>query len=259
MATNLINKIAENKVVLNQPPIDTIMLFAAGLGSRMRHLTENSPKSLIPVLGKPILHHALDLCKTYAFKKIVINTHYLRKQVEESLKEYIVNNQDSAEIITIYEEELLETGGAIKNAKEILGDKPVFTLNTDTILRTNYNIFKDMVKEWNPEKMDFLLLLQPYDKAVGYTGLHGDFEMDSSGRLSRPDIEGNYSFMYTGLSILKPPTIAKNPLKVFSLKEYYLNSNKIFGIKTKDARWYHASRPEDLVKIEIDMLAYGNI
>ena len=230
MTTNLINKISENKIGLDQPPIDTIMLFAAGLGSRMRHLTENSPKSLIPVLGKPILHHALDLCKTYPFKKIVINTHYLRKQVEASLKQYRLANPDSAEIVTIYEEELLETGGAIKNAKEILGDKPIFTLNTDTILRANYNIFKDMIKEWDPEKMDFLLLLQPYDKAVGYTGLHGDFE-----------------------------TIAKNPLKVFSLKEYYLNSDKIFGIKAKDARWYHASRPEDLVEIEIDILAYGNI
>ena len=259
MTTNLINKISENKIGLDQPPIDTIMLFAAGLGSRMRHLTENSPKSLIPVLGKPILHHALDLCKTYTFKKIVINTHYLRKQVEASLKQYRLANPDSAEIVTIYEEELLETGGAIKNAKEILGDKPIFTLNTDTILRANYNIFKDMIKEWDPEKMDFLLLLQPYDKAVGYTGLHGDFEMDSRGKLSRPDIEGNYSFMYTGLSILKPVTIAKNPLKVFSLKEYYLNSDKIFGIKAKDARWYHASRPEDLVEIEIDILAYGNI
>jgi len=171
----------------------------------------------------------------------------------------MVNNPNFSDVTTIYEEELLETGGAIKNAKEILGDKPIFTLNTDTILRANYNIFKDMIKEWNPEKMDFLLLLQPYDRAVGYTGRHGDFEMDRYGRLSRPDIEGNYSFMYTGLSILKPATIAKNPLKIFSLKEYYLNNQKIFGIKAKDARWYHASRPEDLVEIEIDMLAYGNI
>ena len=259
MTMDLINKTEKNKGGQPLPPIDTIMLFAAGLGSRMRHLTENSPKSLIPVLGKPILHHALDLCKIYPFKKIVINTHYLRKQVESSLKEYMVNNPNFSDVTTIYEEELLETGGAIKNAKEILGDKPIFTLNTDTILRANYNIFKDMIKEWNPEKMDFLLLLQPYDRAVGYTGRHGDFEMDRYGRLSRPDIEGNYSFMYTGLSILKPATIAKNPLKIFSLKEYYLNSQKIFGIKAKDARWYHASRPEDLVEIEIDMLAYGNI
>lgn len=259
MATNLISKTSKNKLGLDQPLIDTIMLFAAGLGSRMKHLTKNNPKSLIPVLGKPILYHALDLCKTYPFKKIVINTHYLHKQVEASLKKYRLDNPDSAEIITIYEEELLETGGAIKNAKEILGDKPIFVLNTDIILRTNYHIFKDMIKEWDPKKMDFLLLLQPYDKAVGYTGRHGDFEMDSRGKLSRPGIEGNYSFMYTGLSILKPVTIAKNPLKAFSLTDYYLNSDKIFGIKAKEVRWYHASRPEDLVEIEIDILAYGNI
>ena len=257
MNANLVNQLTKG-AILHQEPIDAIMLFAAGLGSRMRHLTENSPKSLIPVLGKPILHHALDLCKTYPFKKIVINTHYLREQVESSLKEYIANNPDFPEIITIYEAELLETGGAIKNAKEIVGNNPIFTLNTDTILQANYNLFKDMIKEWNPEKMDFLLLMQAYDKAVGYTGHRGDFEMDSYGKLSRPDIEGNYSFMYTGLGILKPAQIAKNPLRIFSLKEYYLNSDRVFGIKAKDARWYHASRPEDLVEIEMDMLAYEN-
>ena len=109
----------------------------------------------------------------------------------------MVNNPNFSDVTTIYEEELLETGGAIKNTKEILGNKPIFTLNTDTILRANYNMFKDMIKEWNPEKMDFLLLLQPYDRAVGYTGRHGYFEMDRYSRLSRPDIEGNYSCMYT--------------------------------------------------------------
>lgn len=68
--------------------IDTIMLFAAGLGNRMRHLTENNPKTLIPIpiLGKPILYHALDLCTTYPLKKIVINTHYLHKKFKNRLK-----------------------------------------------------------------------------------------------------------------------------------------------------------------------------
>ncbi len=236
-------------------PIDTIMLFAAGLGSRMKHLTENSPKSLILVFGKPILHHALDLCKTYPFKQIVINTHYLPEKLELSVDNYRNNNPDSPKIIIIHEKELLETGGAIKNAKEIVGTNPIFTLNSDIILQANYNIFQDMIKKWNPEMMDFLLLMQPYDKAIGYSGLRGDFEMNSDGKLSRPDVKGNYNFMYAGLSILKPLEIAKNPLKVFSLKEYYLNSTKIFGIKARDAKWYHASRPEDLVEIEADMLA----
>ena len=78
---------------LHKEPIDTIMLFAAGFGSRMKHLTENSPKSLIPVLGKPILHYALDLCKTFPFKKIVINTHYLPEKINSSLDHYRNNNQ----------------------------------------------------------------------------------------------------------------------------------------------------------------------
>lgn len=246
------------KIKPQKESIDTIMLFAAGLGSRMRHLTEKSPKALIPVLGQPILHHALDLCKIYPFKKIVINTHYLREKIESSLNNYRNNNPDFPEIIVIYEEELLETGGAIKNAKDIVGNNPIFTLNTDTVLRVNYNIFKDMTKGWDPEKMDFLLLMQPYNKVVGYCG-RGDFEMDQDGGLSRPYIEGNYSFMYTGLAILKPDKIAKNPLKIFSLKEYYLNNDKVLGIKAKDARWYHASRPEDLAEIEADMLLYENI
>jgi NDP-sugar pyrophosphorylase family protein len=107
--------------------------------------------------------------------------------------------------------------------------------------------------------MDFLLFVQDYNKAVGYKGLRGDFEMNEQGKLSRPDIDGNYSLMYTGLNILKPAIISENPLRIFSLKEYYLNSDKIFGIKAKDAKWYHASRPEDLIDIESDMLDYQKI
>lgn len=236
--------------------IDTIMLFAAGLGNRMRHLTENSPKTLIPILGKPILHYALELCKSYPFKKIVINTHYLHNKIEESTKAFKKNNPDFPEIVIIYEEELLETGGAIKNAFNILGDKPIFTLNTDIVLQSEYNIFEYMIAKWNPEQMDFLLLMQDYNKAVGYSG-HGDFDLDASGALRRPDKEGNYEYMYAGLQILKPAKVARHPLKIFSLREYYLNSDKVLGMKARDVRWYHATSPEDLVDIEMDMLAHN--
>lgn len=238
--------------------IDTIMLFAAGLGNRMRHLTENSPKSLIHILNKPMLHYALDLCKLYNFKRVVINTHYLHEQVNDSITQYQENNPEFPEIIVLYEEELLETGGAIKNALEYLGDKPIFTLNTDTVLKPDYNIFEYMIDSWNEDKMDFLLLMQRYEKAVGYKG-HGDFDLLSDGKLSRGDKETNYNYMYSGLQILIPQKIAKHPLKIFSLREYYLNSDKVRGIAAKDStRWYHASTPDDLVNIEMDMLAHGD-
>lgn len=235
--------------------IDTIMLFAAGLGNRMRHLTENNPKTLIPILGKPILHHALELCKDYPFKKIVINTHYLNKQVEKSIQDFKKTNTNLPEIVIIYEEELLETGGAIKNAHTTLGNEPIFTLNTDIVLRAEYNIFEFMLKKWDKDKMDFLLLMQPYENSVGYSG-HGDFDLDLDGKLIRPDKQGDYAYMYAGLQILKPTQIVKHPLRIFSLREYYLNSDKVIGLPAPDARWYHASRPEDIIDIEMDMLAH---
>ena len=238
--------------------IDTIMLFAAGLGNRMRHLTENNPKTLIPILGKPILYYALELCKSYPFKKVVINTHYLHEKIEQSIEEFKANNPDFPEIIVIYEEELLETGGAVKNAGNILGDKPVFTLNTDIVLQSGHNIFEEMIDKWNPDKMDFLLLMQPYEKAVGYAG-HGDFDLDAEGKLHRPDKEENYEYVYAGLQILKPEKVSHHPLKIFSLREYYLNSEKVIAMRSKDVRWYHATRPEDLVNIEMDMLAHEDI
>ena len=213
--------------------IDTIMLFAAGLGNRMRHLTENSPKTLLSILGKPILHHALKLCRSYPFKKIVINTHYLSKQVEKSVEDFKEENPGMQQIVIVYEEELLETGGAIKNAHNILGDEPIFTLNTDIILRAEYNIFE----------------------FIGYSG-HGDFDLDQEGKLVRPDKQENYGYMYSGLQILKPRKVAKHPLRIFSLREYYLNSNKVIGLPAHDARWYHTTRPEDIIDIEMDMLAH---
>jgi MurNAc alpha-1-phosphate uridylyltransferase len=236
--------------------IDTIMLFAAGLGNRMRHLTENSPKTLIPVLGKPMLHHALELCMDYPFKKMVINTHYLREQIEESIRIFQNSHPDCPEIKIIYEEELLETGGAVKNARDLLGEKPIFALNTDIILKSKYNIFYDMLKNWDPEIMDFLLLMQEYETAVGYKG-YGDFDLSKDGQLSRQDKEENYNFMYAGLQILDPKKVAKHPLRIFSLREYYLNSIRVRGIAAKGVRWYHATSPEDLVDIEMDMLAHS--
>ncbi len=237
--------------------IDTIMLFAAGFGNRMRHLTQNSPKTLIPVLGKPILHHALESCKSYPFKRVVINTHYLHDQIKNSILSFQKNNPDFPEIIILYEEELLETGGAVKNAYKYLGQNPIFTLNTDIILKSKHNIFETMVAKWNASEMDFLLLMQPYRKAVGYSG-HGDFDLDEQGNLLRPDKSENYDYMYAGLQMLKPQKIAKHPLKIFSLREYYLNSDMVKGVPAKGARWYHATSPEDLVDIEMDMLAHND-
>lgn len=233
--------------------IDTIMILAAGHGSRMRHLVENQPKCLIQILEKPILHYVLEFTCNHPFQKIIINTHYLHDQITDAVNRFKKEYKPKAEIIIIHEPELLETGGAIKNAINLLGAAPIFTLNSDVIIKSETNLFQKMQDNWNQEKMDFLLLLQPFEESIGYRG-HGDFEIAADGKLYRPDTEENYSYMYTGLSILKPELINKNPLKIFSLKEYYLNSNKVFGISVPGTKWYHATRPEDIVDIEFALM-----
>ena len=238
--------------------IDNIIIFCAGRGNRMKHLSKNSPKSLIQILQKPILYYSLELCKIYPFKKIVINTHYLADQIKEAVKSFKENNPNFTEIEIIYEDELLETGGAIKNVQHLLGSKPIFAMNSDTIIKSEKNIFNELVERWQPNKMEFLLLMHPTQEAIAYNG-HGDFEINNEGKISRPDIKDKYSHIFSGLQIIDPTRIYKNPLKIFSLREYYFNSKNVYGQEIKGTKWYHASTPEDIVEIEIDMLAHEKI
>ena len=229
------------------------MIFAAGKGTRMGALTQELPKPLISIAGMPILHHALKNAIAYPFKKIVINSHHLADQIQTSVEDFKSKHRhiNLPEIIVIYEPELLETGGAIKNALNLLGDKPIFTLNSDVILKSGISVFEYLNQQWNPQIIDFLLLLQPFGKAVGYTGA-GDFELTCDRQVSRIKTTRNYSYMYAGLSIVKPAMIAENPAHVFSLKDYYLACEKVYGacMSEDSLKWYHATTPEDVVAIE---------
>lgn len=244
--------------------IDTIMIFAAGKGSRMRPITEDKPKTLIKILGKPILHYILEFTLNYPFKRIVINTHYLNAQINEAIEDFKLKHNNRLclpEIITIHQECLLENGGAVKNAYPLLGEHPIFTLNGDVIIRSEQNIFNSLLSKWNSNEMDFLLLLQHFEDSIGYKG-NGDFELLENGEIYRPELVENYRYMYAGLNILKPNLIKLNTDKVFSLKEYYLNNKKpygsivprIQGIVVPNCKWYHANTPEDIVEIEFNLL-----
>ena len=233
--------------------IDTLMIFAAGRGTRMRQLTVDKPKSLIEIQKKSILHHTLELSLTYPFKRIVINSHYLHEQIRASINDFKEehNRIKIPEIIEIFEPELLETGGAIKNAADILGENPIFTLNSDVIIKAEENVFQHLISKWEPLKMDFLLLLQSYEKAIGYKG-KGDFNVDDSGKVTRSINTEHYNYMYAGLAILKPKLIKQNPKTIFSLQDYYLNGKQVYGHPIEHCKWYHVSSPENIIEIESD-------
>ena len=234
--------------------VETIVIFAAGKGTRMREITNLVPKSLIRIHNKPLLQYALESTLQHKFDRIIINTHYLSEQIEEFIEWFRLDNPHFPEIILEYEPELLETGGAVKKLAKLydLGEK-IFTLNSDVIISAKGNPFKDLNDMWLNSNIDMLLLLEATENACGYIG-SGDFNLEIDGSIHRHS-NAPYPYMFAGMQILNPQKIAQNSEDIFSLKEYYPQIGSLSEMLEVRALpmqgdWYHATGPEDIVDIE---------
>ena len=218
---------------------DALMLFTAGLGTRMGALTADRPKPLIEVGGKALVDHALAQVDGAAIGTVVANLHYLPDQIEAHLSGR-KNIRFSAETETI-----LETGGGLRKALPLLGDGPVFTLNTDAVW-TGANPLAELRGAWDPARMDGLMLLVPTDSATGHAG-PGDFDSDAEGRLRR-----GQGFVYTGAQIVTTTGLAAIPDRVFSLNllwDRMLADGRLFGL-VHDGGWCDVGRPEAIALAE---------
>jgi MurNAc alpha-1-phosphate uridylyltransferase len=229
--------------------IDTALIFAAGFGKRMGAITQEIPKSLVKIHGKPILYYTLESVLRGSFKQIIINTHYKADQIKAAVAAF--NNPTDTKIILLHEPVILETGGAVKNALKYIDQDMVATINSDTIIDSKRNFFGDMQTAWDPERMDFMLLLHEVGKAIGYTG-GGDFDLLDTGRIYKPEGARQFKYMNAGSHILKPSIIKANPKDVFSLGDYY-NGDRLYGI-VNEGNWYHVSCPEDIAATEQHLL-----
>jgi MurNAc alpha-1-phosphate uridylyltransferase len=223
------------------------MLFAAGLGTRMRHLTADRPKPLVPVAGRPLITRALDLARDAGACPIVVNTHYLSAMLETYLA-------GTGVLISPEPDEILETGGGLKQALPLLGHGPVMTMNPDAIWR-GPNPLSMLQAAWDPERMDALLLVQAVATVRGRGG-KADFVMDNQGRLTRAhDSEGT---VYLGAQILQTEAVASFPERVFSLNRIWdrmIASGRAFGLPYP-GEWCDVGSPEGLAEAEA-MLARG--
>ena len=180
-----------------------LMIFAAGLGTRMRPLTDLRPKPLIEVAGRTLLDRALDLGHEVEARPVVVNTHYLGAQIIHHLA-----GQDIA--ISNEAGEILDTGGGLKHALPLLApDGPVMTLNPDVVF-TGPNPLASLLAAWRDD-MDALLAVIPLDRATARKG-GGDFSIGDDGRISRKG-----DFVYAGAQIIRPERLAQIPERVFSL------------------------------------------
>jgi MurNAc alpha-1-phosphate uridylyltransferase len=208
------------------------MLFAAGFGTRMKHLTQDRPKPLLPVAGRPLLDHALDL--TDGLRTRVVNAHYHGDQIADHLA--------GTDIHVVQEQpDILDTGGGVRNALPILGDAPVFTLNTDAVW-LGPNGMDILRQHWAPDQMDALMLCVPLERAVGRLGA-GDFSLQPDGQLIwKGDI------VYTGLQIIKTDLLHEIPEKIFSLKQLWIKMSergRLFGT-IYPGHWCDVGHPEGI-------------
>ena len=224
-----------------------VMIFAAGLGTRMGALTRHRPKPLIEVAGKPLIEHALALVREAGIERVVVNSHAHSEQIASYL------NRAAPCALISQEDQRLETGGGLKKALPLLGPGPVFTLNAD-MAWSGPNPLDLLAKTWDSERMDGLLCLIPRDRAHGHSG-SGDFNLTPDGRMSRRDDAPTADYVYSGVQILKTAALDEISEKVFSLNRVWdrmLRENRLYGTVYLGL-WVDVGRPEGIALAEAEL------
>lgn len=225
----------------------TAMVLAAGLGQRMRPITDKLPKPLVQLRGEAMLDTILDRLQAAGIGKVVINLHYLGEMIEAHLED-----RNTPQIMFSKEEDLLETGGGVTKALPLLGESPFFVLNGDVCWLDGLTpALQRMAAAWDSEAMDALLLLHPTCSAFGYEGI-GDYFMDPEGRLRRRQERQIAPFIHAGIQILHPRLFKDAPQGSFSLNRLYdeaQEAERLWGLR-HDGEWYHVGTPQELRAVE---------
>ena len=218
------------------------MVLAAGLGLRMRPLTDSMPKPLVKVADRALLDHVLDKLGEAGVRDAIVNVHYLPDQIihhtaARTLPRVTISDERDA---------VLGTGGAVVKALPLLGDAPFFHLNADTMwidgVRPN---LARLAETFDPAKMDILLLLAPTASSIGYAGF-GDYAMLPCGALRRRKENQVVPFVYAGVAIMSPAIFADAPAGEFSLTKMFDRANeqeRLYGLRM-DGVWMHVGTPD---------------
>ncbi len=229
------------------------MVMAAGLGKRMRPLTEFRPKPLVEVAGKPLIDHALDRLRAAGVRKAVVNVHYLADLLEEHVKDQV----QGLEIAVSDERDLLlETGGGLVKALPLIDSDPFFSVNSDNLwIDGPVDTLRLLASHWDDDRMDALLLLVPLARAIGHLG-KGDFHMSATGEIRRRT-DGNVApFVFTGIQIVSKRLFAgempQGPFSTNILWDRAMEAGRCFG-SVHQGLWFDVGRPESIQLVE-DML-----
>ncbi len=221
--------------------IETAMVLAAGLGTRMRPITNTLPKPLIKVGGKALMDWPLDEFAEAGVNRAVVNVHHLAPLVRNHVK-----HRFRPEIFISDEtEQLLETGGGILKALPLIGDLPFYAVNTDAFTVGSNKPSPVILRDAFDDTMDVVLLLHPIEHTHGFDG-PGDFFMDDAGRLTRRGTAKAAPYVYAGMQIIRPHVFAGLTIEPFSMNKVWeplIASGRLKGV-AQDGQWFHVGTPE---------------
>lgn len=224
------------------------MVLAAGLGTRMRPITDVKPKPLVEVAGKTLVDHVLDKLAEAGVARAVVNVHHHADQMEAHLATRV-----TPEILISDERDaLLDSGGGVVRALPLLEGEAIFILNADTFwldgASSNLNRMADV---WDPERMDALLLVAALTSSVGFDGA-GDFVFSTDGRLRRRPERTVTPFAYAGVAIMARRCFDGAPDGPFSLNRLWnkaIEADRLFGLRL-DGMWLHVGTPQAIAEAE---------
>jgi MurNAc alpha-1-phosphate uridylyltransferase len=224
------------------------MVLAAGLGTRMRPLTDTRPKPLVEVAGKALLDHMLDRLADAGVEIAVVNVHYLGEQIVR----HVAARKRPRVVIADERGQILGTGGGVVKALPQLGNAPFFHINSDSIWIEGVtpNLTR-LATAFDATTMDALLLLAPTAGSVGYAG-RGDFTMAAGGALTRREERDVAPFVYAGAAILTPAMFKGAPQGEFSLTTLFdraAAAGRLHGLRL-DGLWMHVGTPEAISEAE---------
>ena len=218
------------------------MVLAAGLGERMRPITNTMPKPLVKVGGQAMIDHVLDRLADAGVERAVVNVHYLADQIER----HLAGRTRPQIVISDERAQLLDTGGGVVKALAELGSEPFFHVNSDTIWIDSVkpNLTR-LAEAFDAARMDALLLLAPTASSIGYSG-RGDFTMSADGVLTRRGEQEVAPYVYAGAAVLSPTMFAGAPAGPFSLTRLFnraQEAGRLYGLRLEGV-WMHVGTPD---------------
>ena len=237
--------------------VDSAMIMAAGLGTRMRPLTENKPKPLVEVAGKTLLDHVLDKARDAGISNVVVNVHYLPEQVEAHLA---MHASDLGVTISDERDLLMETGGGLVKAECLIAAEPFYCLNSDAIWTeaAEQSGLKRLAQAWDGDRMDGLLLIVPRERAFQHPG-KGDFSIDADNRLVRRGQRESAPYVYTGNQLISHRLLQGAPSGPFStniLWDRAIAAGRLFGL-VHEGDWFDIGSPQAIAPTEAALAVHG--